>query len=905
MPQYGYGPVKRFDIDSSLTIPTTCGVPTLRTTLTKKAAIAFDSCNNKFYKYNPKTLTWSEISGTTIDTTSLSNRIDLRVKYSDTSSMLSPYLRSINQIDTTSLSNRINLKLSISDTSSMLNPYLRKIDTTSMLSHYFNNTNYGLSKSGQTISVDTSKISTLYQTNLRVKYTDTASMLTPYLRKIDTTNKWVNNITRTAGKDSIIYYIGSNRYAIKDSIGTNPAPVGYYGAWQDSTTQSAPSSNVGVAMIFRVKDLENQVRVVTNGTNLSRITFDNTGIYNLQFSSQFQNTNNQLQDVTIWLRKNGVDVPGSSGYISVPNSHGGVDGHIVVSWNYLLSIVGGEYYEIVWSTTLHTAVTMQYYAAGNPPPSTASVIATVTQQSGIMAGTGITAINSLTKSVQRLVTGTSGTDFNISSSDSIHTFNLPTASATNRGALSSANWSTFNGKIGAGDTASMLTNYINSVNYGLSKSSQTVSADTSKLSTLYQTNLKVKYTDTASMLTPYARTTSLSSYLLKTDTATLSNRINLKVNISDTASMLTNYAKTSAVNLKVNISDTASMLTPHFRKIDTASLSSRINLKQDALTFSTGLTNTSGTITSNLSVGVSGGQSVVGGTAASNNLTLSSTSNATKGKILFGTSGYDEANNRLGLGTSSPVIPLDVVRTSAGAMGRATYETAAFSYNSDNKVGIYTSVAHGSGGASLIFGNSGNTTSATYYPGFEYQFNSSATIASNYLTNGFVSRNSTGTVVGAVTGILNLYADGKVVMNGSATGLGNPTVSNKLLINTATDNGQVLQVNGTAKISNTLTTAGNLFAYVNKTSAYTLTATDQVVTADGTSGAFSITLPTSASKSGQTYTIKKIDASANAITVNTTSSQTIDGATTYSLATQYKYVTVISNGSNWFIISNN
>jgi hypothetical protein len=462
-----------------------------------------------------------------------------------------------------------------------------------------------------------------------------------------------------------------------------------------------------------------------------------------------------------------------------------------------------------------------------------------------MAGTGITAINSLTKSVQRLVTGTSGTDFNISSSDSIHTFNLPTASATNRGALSSANWSTFNGKIGAGDTASMLTNYINSVNYGLSKSSQTVSADTSKLSTLYQTNLKVKYTDTASMLTPY------------------------------------------------------------LRKIDTASLSSRINLKQDALTFSTGLTNTSGTITSNLSVGVSGGQSVVGGTAASNNLTLSSTSNATKGKILFGTSGYDEANNRLGLGTSSPVIPLDVVRTSAGAMGRATYETAAFSYNSDNKVGIYTSVAHGSGGASLIFGNSGNTTSATYYPGFEYQFNSSATIASNYLTNGFVSRNSTGTVVGAVTGILNLYADGKVVMNGSATGLGNPTVSNKLLINTATDNGQVLQVNGTAKISNTLTTAGNLFAYVNKTSAYTLTATDQVVTADGTSGAFSITLPTSASKSGQTYTIKKIDASANAITVNTTSSQTIDGATTYSLATQYKYVTVISNGSNWFIISNN
>ncbi len=72
------------------------------------------------------------------------------------------------------------------------------------------------------------------------------------------------------------------------------------------------------------------------------------------------------------------------------------------------------------------------------------------------------------------------------------------------------------------------------------------------------------------------------------------------------------------------------------------------------LTFSTGLTNTANTITNNLSTGVSGGQSVVGGTAASNNLTLSSTTNATKGKIIFGTSVYDEANNRLGIGTTSP-----------------------------------------------------------------------------------------------------------------------------------------------------------------------------------------------------------------------------------------------------------
>jgi hypothetical protein len=108
-------------------------------------------------------------------------------------------------------------------------------------------------------------------------------------------------------------------------------------------------------------------------------------------------------------------------------------------------VVAGEYYELVWSAT-STSVTMPFYAAGSPPPSTASAIFTVTQQAGIMAGTGITAINSLTGAAQTLVTGSAGTDFAISSVGTAHTFNIPTASASNRGLLSSANWTTFNNK---------------------------------------------------------------------------------------------------------------------------------------------------------------------------------------------------------------------------------------------------------------------------------------------------------------------------------------------------------------------------------------------------------------------------------------------------------------------------
>jgi hypothetical protein len=70
--------------------------------------------------------------------------------------------------------------------------------------------------------------------------------------------------------------------------------------------------------------------------------------------------------------------------------------------------------------------------------------------------TGLTALNGLTTQVQFFAVGTSGSDFNIASSVDTHTFNLPTASGTNRGALSSTDWTTFNNKenaITAGTTA--------------------------------------------------------------------------------------------------------------------------------------------------------------------------------------------------------------------------------------------------------------------------------------------------------------------------------------------------------------------------------------------------------------------------------------------------------------------
>ena len=84
---------------------------------------------------------------------------------------------------------------------------------------------------------------------------------------------------------------------------------------------------------------------------------------------------------------------------------------------------------------------------------------TILGSGDLIVGGGITTLNTLTASTQTFAVGSTGTDFTISSATSTHTFNLPTASATNRGLLSSANWTTFNNKVGGSGTANYLAKF--------------------------------------------------------------------------------------------------------------------------------------------------------------------------------------------------------------------------------------------------------------------------------------------------------------------------------------------------------------------------------------------------------------------------------------------------------------
>jgi hypothetical protein len=130
--------------------------------------------------------------------------------------------------------------------------------------------------------------------------------------------------------------------------------------------------------------------------------------------------------------------------------------------------------------------------------------------------TGLTALNGLTQQVQNLAVGTSGTDFAISSATNTHTFNLPTASASNRGALSSTDWSTFNGK----QNALSYTPYKNI------QTSQTVHTGTTAETVLFTATIPAgafNSTDIIRVLFGANKTTALGSFSLRLRVNTVNN----------------------------------------------------------------------------------------------------------------------------------------------------------------------------------------------------------------------------------------------------------------------------------------------------------------------------------------------------------------------------------------------
>ena len=147
-----------------------------------------------------------------------------------------------------------------------------------------------------------------------------------------------------------------------------------YGQFSDTTTQSG-SANTAYAKKLNTIDFAHNVSIV-DGT---KIKVDNTGIYNLQFSTQLANTANTNITFDIWLAYTGSNYPNTNTQIDCNKSAGQL-GRQVAAWNFMLPIRANDYVQIMWSCNADTGQLGAFGTQTNPNrPAVPSVIATLTQ----------------------------------------------------------------------------------------------------------------------------------------------------------------------------------------------------------------------------------------------------------------------------------------------------------------------------------------------------------------------------------------------------------------------------------------------------------------------------------------------------------------------------------------------
>lgn len=87
------------------------------------------------------------------------------------------------------------------------------------------------------------------------------------------------------------------------------------------------------------------------------------------------------------------------------------------------------------------------------------------------------------------------------------------------------------------------------------------------------------------------------------------------------------------------------------------------------------------------------------------------------------------------------------------------------------------------------------------------------------------------------------------------------------------------------------------------TTPYSQIENDDIILIDATAAVATVNLLGSANRTGKQIIIKKIDSSGNSVTIDPASAETIDGAATHVLSSQFDSVTLVSDGVNWIIVA--
>jgi hypothetical protein len=147
----------------------------------------------------------------------------------------------------------------------------------------------------------------------------------------------------------------------------------------DQVTEAQTLASPTVAAALAVYKTTSSNGVSIDATDKTKVVFSIAGIYNIQFSIQMLTFDGTIDNVTIWFRQNGVDIPYSAGIATVPGVHGGHPGTAIISWNLVQPVNAGDYIQLMFASNTGNTVATTYPAGTLPThPISPSIILTAT-----------------------------------------------------------------------------------------------------------------------------------------------------------------------------------------------------------------------------------------------------------------------------------------------------------------------------------------------------------------------------------------------------------------------------------------------------------------------------------------------------------------------------------------------
>jgi len=518
-----------------------------------------------------------QIVASTFDSTSLSNRINLKYDATNGDILSNRINAKLNAFDTAFLSNRINLKLNVADStysyvtpsrlinaatdtsqlSNRIDKKLNTADTARMLRDY-------MLKAGLSSVATTGNYLDLINKPVLSNNSGAVTSVNTLIGDIiiDKSSIGLGNVDNTNDVNKPISFLTNNALTGKISTNLINAPNGVAGLDANTKIPSSllpPISFTAISVVANAAEMQTLGISSVKGTVCVRTDLSKSFILNTDFSSSLSDW--------IELLTPGAPVQSVNGNVGVVN----------LKTNNIGELTNLYFTDARARAALNAAAPVLF----NP----------TTGNFSIDTGSNVNSIATKWNVLQQTAASTSGLALKVNISDTANML-YPYAK----------NYQVANGlaaKLNIADTANML--------------SQRIGKDTLSLSN--RLNAKLSITDTALML----------SSRIARDTILLSERISSKVSIADTSVMLSSrFARDTAaisnrINLKLNITDTALMLSRRFTR-DTAALSNRINLKLNTADTAAMLTNYLAAILTKENAVNKSTDTSLGGLSPSNNL---------------------------------------------------------------------------------------------------------------------------------------------------------------------------------------------------------------------------------------------------------------------------------------------